>query len=471
MRRSVLIAILGAVAVFVGLLAWLVVSVLANPTKRAEMTLGSAAKPPPVPAEFAMQEGMQSGLIEPSKALTEQEVAKAWKPAAEAGKQLGGRPWVLLEDADTGDIIFQSGADVAHVPASTMKNLSGFFALSQGDAQRQLSTGLNQEGDDLYLWGEGDLLLGAGAGDETALNGYAGVSDLTAQALQELDSDQTVTLYYQDALFPGETVHKAWVQQEVAQYAGKTAPFAVDSGRINHAEDYFAEDPAAAVASLVAQQLADGGVTVTAVKPWSYLRVAEEPATQVRQVVPGQVIAEVQSAPLIDQVHYMLLVSDNTMAQQLCQLAATEMMGTPADFTAATQQMALFLGEQGVSTQGLQINDCSGLDETSKVSGRTLVDTLSVASASPGLVNQLPRLLPISGYTGTLLGRLEDPAALGDLTAKTGSLGSVSSLAGTFTTTSGQNVVFAAGIDQVEDNAGWAFRDPLDTFLVQVASQ
>ena len=97
-----------------------------------------------------------------------------------------------------------------------------------------------------------------------------------------------------------------------------------------------------------------------------------------------------------------------------------------------------------------------------------LVDALE-ASLRPGSSSaELLRLLPRGGTVGTLDERFGSPSTAGNLQAKTGSLGSVSSLTGVVTTAGGQQLLFAVGVDNAPGWTGYLARDPIDDFVTSL---
>ncbi len=107
------------------------------------------------------------------------------------------------------------------------------------------------------------------------------------------------------------------------------------------------------------------------------------------------------------------------------------------------------------------------MDEESRVPPRVLLETLQLSLENPDSA-ALTRMLPISGLTGTMAWRLEEGTPLGNYTAKTGSLGQASTLAGLGTTKSGANVYILVGSDDVPDNGAWETREAVDEFVQAV---
>lgn len=465
MRRNTLFAIVG---VFVGVLVALGVG---GRIWGDELAFGNVwdvpTSPNPVPEtptislEFTDPE---NGLNQPQSGagVTTKQVEEAWAPVAEAGEKGEWDTWAVIKDADTGELIFAADENSSHRPASTMKVLTALFALDTLDANRTLATGVSLDkaegGPQLYLWGEGDLLLGADKGNPNEVLGHAGVGDLARKAAKSLIGQgvDTVTLHYTPTMFAGDKRNPGWVEQGTTLFAGDVAPFAIDTGRVLPGAWWFVDDSAATTAETLAEHLRESGVEVVAV-------VASEDVPE-----QAKVVAEVHSAPLLNQIELMLTESDNTMAEQLCHLATQESGVEEVTFAASTQALTRHLEERGVPVEGFAPADCSGLDDTSLVRPGTLVEALQSSGGGGPQVGSLARLLPLGGHTGTLEGRFHNPATYGNVAAKTGTLSVVSSLTGVLTTASGQNLVFAVGNDNVVDSGGTT-ADNLDVFLTKLS--
>lgn len=456
MQRRAVIAIVCATVMVAALV---VVWFLAGSNSWGGITASSKAPtaqlPPQIPGAVLDNglEQQQSGGTPP----TAQQIDAIWQPvvAASANKWT---PWMAVVDANNGQIIAQSGIDTPHTPASTMKLLTAFTALSQLDPDATLATGVSQDGQNLFLWGEGDITLSAGHGDPNAPYGAAGIEDIADQVVQKLrPGGGPYQLFYQDSLYGTPKRNDAWVAQNVADYAGDVAPFAIDTGRTAPGEWMFVDDSAATAAQALSAALSARGVTVAAPVPGT------APTT-------AKLIAEVHSATLFDQIRYLLVTSDNTMAEQFCHLAAASTGAAPVDFSAATGNVLATLQKAKISTEGSTIKDCSGLDEGSKVPPRVMLQTLETSLQSQGPVRALTRILPISGINGTLEDRLETQPTHGNYTAKTGSLGMATAIDGIGTTKSGANLYVLVGADNVVDEGAWEAKDPIDKFVSDLFS-
>lgn len=459
MRRNTLFVIVG---VFTAVLVSLGIGVLVWGEDLAHGRASHApqpAAPPVIPVSLTPASAFTGpDILQPQAGLTAQQLQSAWQHVAEAAEQGPWDSWGLVKDADTGEVLLDVNGDVPHTPASTMKTLTGAFALATLDIEDTLATGVSQEGDQLYLWGEGDLMLAEGTGDRGKALGYAGLKDLADQVAKHL-SEQSLTqvdMVYQDSLFDSPKRNPAWVEQEVESYAGDVGPFAVETGKVSPGAWEYVDDSAATVAHTLASHLEALGVSVRQVTPTS------TPPEYFENVV-----AEVKSAPIGWQIQHMLLDSDNTLAEQYCHLA-TAQTGANTSFEGSADAMHSFLDSTGINTTGLHISDCSGLDDRSKISALTLTGVLENTRGGGSQSGALTRMLPVGGYSGTLFYRLTGEGTKGNVSGKTGTLGPAAALSGLLTTRSGQNLLFAVGNDNVPGNGGGNSSYYLDLFFDEI---
>ena len=272
------------------------------------------------------------------------------------------------------------------------------------------------------------------------------------------DPSAAFTLNYQTKLFADDVRRPGVLEQNKARWIGEIGPFAIDTGRVDPDEYYYYYDNSPGrVAEVFAALLEDQGIRIG--QTVGFNGVVPEDST---------VVGEVQSATVAEQVRVMLEVSDNTLAEQYCHLAASRYEGAPADSDSSRQVVKDILQLSDIDTQGLVMADCSGLDDNTKVAASTLLQTLQ-ASLRPGAqAASLTRFLPIGGMSGTLKERFQEGAALGNLVGKTGALGQVSSLVGIGTTESGQHLYIVVGVDDVPDDGAWEIRPYVDDFVVRV---
>ncbi len=158
------------------------------------------------------------------------------------------------------------------------------------------------------------------------------------------------------------------------------------------------------------------------------------------------VIASVASPPLGDIVADMLTRSDNDTAEMLVKEIGRA-SGNGGTTAAGLGVLASSLEDWGVSTDGVDLVDGSGLSATNRLTCDTLIGVLQHLRDSSALAG-----LPVAGRTGTLAGDLLGTAVEGRLVAKTGTLGNfpldadppeVKALAGYLPVDNGETISFA----------------------------
>jgi len=159
-------------------------------------------------------------------------------------------------------------------------------------------------------------------------------------------------------------------------------------------------------------------------------------------------VVEIQSPQLLKMIKFALLYSDNLLSQRLAMLATTK-SGYAADKNGLNEMMNEKLTALGVDTTGLHLEDGSGLSGGNRISAVTVSQLLLKIRSEPKL-KVVYDSLPISGQSGTLIGRFHStaPQAVGLVKAKTGSTRNTVSLAG-FATTGEKEYIFVVIADHV----------------------
>lgn len=412
----------------------------------------------PAPAVTALLGALDTAAPAPDPAQLQSLVA-----ALVADARLGASTGVIVVDGLTGGVLASNAADVARTPASTAKLVTAVAALTQLPASTTLPTRVVKgAAGQVVLVGGGDMMLAAGAGDPTAVDGRAGLADLAAQVAKalRLAGTTTVSLGVDDTLFSGPALSPTWATSDIA--AGYVAPvtaLAVDVAKIK-AGEYPPRypDPSLAAAGQLAARLAEQGITVTGTP------------TRVTAPAGATELGVVQSAPIADVVQYFLHTSDNTITEVVARVVAVH-MGLPGSFEAASKAVLRAAAELGLDTSGATLVDASGLGAGSALPPQLLVDLvrLSTDPTHPEL-REVATGMPIAGLSGTLADRFTTTAARGLVRAKTGSLPHVTSLAGTVVDADGRLLDFAIVADQTPDGGQWAPRATIDAFVTTLQS-
>jgi D-alanyl-D-alanine carboxypeptidase/D-alanyl-D-alanine-endopeptidase (penicillin-binding protein 4) len=173
-----------------------------------------------------------------------------------------------------------------------------------------------------------------------------------------------------------------------------------------------AADPALDAAALLTSRLESRGIEVAGPP-----RSGVPPAGAIE-------VAFLESPPLPDVVGQMLRESDNNTAELL--LKELGRVGGDPSTAGGAAEVGGLLDDGRLDLTGTRVVDGSGLSPDNRATCRLLVDLLD----RPETGELLRELLPVAGQTGTLTERFQGTALEGVLRAKTGSLTSVTALAG-----------------------------------------
>ncbi|OZG60829.1 D-alanyl-D-alanine carboxypeptidase [Bifidobacterium myosotis] len=397
-----------------------------------------------------------------------------------AAEGVGSDVSVIIEDAQ-GTVDAEHEAGTAREPASTMKTLTALAASSTLNMASTLDTQVfltqTDGGNTLTLKGNGDMLLGAGTSDPDHINGRAGLATLAgsvALALTQRGID-TVRLDYDDSLFGEERVPAGLRASDGAgdvtsgdytMYYTPVSSMAIDGGRQytdalpapanpDDSGGYpeLSQHTAADVAERFAALLAEQGITVDGAPTEGSTPAGVSP------------IASVSSATLAEILAFTLRHSDNTLAEEFGRLTAlaTGAQNTPAGGTKAVHDV---LDGLGIDTSGLTMADCSGLSPDSELTVRTLA-AVQQRNLTAGGAAAAAEGLSIAGLVGTAQYRYDDESVAGLLRVKTGSLASVTSMAGNVSRTNGGALAFAVVVNNPEDMD--AARSAIDAFITKLA--
>lgn len=356
-----------------------------------------------------------------------------------------------------------SGRDLA-TPASTTKvitSTAALFALGTDHsfATRTVLSGTGKRAT-VTLIGGGDPFLMASpeptppAGSATIVPRKADLTTLATATAKKLVKDgvRRVRLAYDDSLFSGPAANPTWEADYIPD--GVVSPITalwVSEGRSLTGFGREA-DPSASAAAVFGAALRKAGIGVVG---GPRHEVAPQDATDV---------AEVTSAPLSDIVQRVLEVSDNEAAEVLLRHVGVSQEGE-GSFIAGQAGVRRVLTANGIKMRGSVLYDGSGLSRDNLMSPLLLLDTIRFAAREdqPDLWPVLAGL-PVTGFTGSLTDRMDhaDPAALGRVRAKTGTLTGVTSLAGIAVDRDGSLMVFALMADQVRKDKDLVARVAMD---------
>ena len=311
------------------------------------------------------------------------------------GSKYLANPGVILIDGSSSEIVYESGSDKPRTPASVLKVISASAMALTLDSTTVFKTALYKTDKKgvFVIWGENDPWITSNAKYRDA-NKRAYMPALIKAAFASDKSLKKITLVYKG---------------------------------VNNSDILYAKRALNRRSSV-------------AYKPLSKTVEIESLITEK--------ITEVSSPPLQKMIRFALLYSDNVLSQRITMLA-TGLNGYPMNKTGLNEMINAKIGAIGVDTTGMKLVDGSGLGGENRVSAKTVSQLLLKIKTEPQL-KVIYDSLPISGESGTLIGRYHStaPQAVGLVRAKTGSTRHTVSLAG-FATSGEKEYVFVVIADGV----------------------
>ena len=193
-------------------------------------------------------------------------------------------------------------------------------------------------------------------------------------------------------------------------------------------------DPPFIMAKLVNQKLSDSGIRVSTYPTTT--RLMQRPVRE-----PVTIIDEVSSPPLSEIIEVLNHESVNLYAEHL-----VKEIGKVCCDSGSTEKGVKYINEfltaSGIQTEGLFIEDGSGLSPLNAINARGIASLLYFMKTRGKHFNAFYSSLPEAGKEGTLKNYFKDPVFESRLRAKSGSMTRVRSYAGYLTTLSGKELIF-----------------------------
>ncbi|MCX6256000.1 MAG: D-alanyl-D-alanine carboxypeptidase/D-alanyl-D-alanine-endopeptidase [Bacteroidia bacterium] len=193
-------------------------------------------------------------------------------------------------------------------------------------------------------------------------------------------------------------------------------------------------DPPLLIAKMVTMKLEAAGINISG-----------DPATirSEQKKLPGEIVpvAETISPPLTDIIEVLNHESVNLYAEHLLKELGKKHKDNGST-TAGIEVIKDFLNDTGIKTEGMFIEDGSGLSPLNAINTRELVNLLIYMKKRGTYFPEYYSSLPEAGKEGTLTDYFKDPIFDSRLRAKSGSMTRVRSYAGYLTTISGKEMIF-----------------------------
>lgn len=329
------------------------------------------------------------------------------------------------------DLRFEHAPSTPLVPASTIKLLTATAALETLGADARFRTAVVAGAPAADGVIAGDLTLVGGGDPLLATADYMARFRRQPQVFTDLDALAAAvhasgvrriagSVVGDERRYDASRYVDSWPARYIDQdVIGPLSALAVNDGFERYPAEFgdgtaldAAADPPVLAAGVFTRLLEARGIDVVGAPRGG---VAPEGATEV---------AAIESAPLLEVVAQMLRESDNSTAELLLkELGRTATAPTTAAGATAVTGLAT---DALQDVQGLEVVDGSGLSPENRVTCDHLVDLLR----RPVTGDLLSEHLAVAGESGTLTERYRGSRLAGILRAKTGSLTSVTALAG-----------------------------------------
>jgi D-alanyl-D-alanine carboxypeptidase/D-alanyl-D-alanine-endopeptidase (penicillin-binding protein 4) len=194
-------------------------------------------------------------------------------------------------------------------------------------------------------------------------------------------------------------------------------------------------DPPLLLAKIINEKLKASGIKISA----NPTTIRLEQNYKAEKVVP---ITETISPPLADIIEVLNHESVNLFAEHLIKELGKKFKNNGSTASGA-EVINEFLKSSGIDTNGMFIEDGSGLSPVNAINTRELVRLLVYMKNRGKYFSEYYSSLPDAGKNGTLKNCFKDPLFDSRLKAKSGSMTRVRSFAGYFTTVSGKEMAFS----------------------------
>ena len=427
----------------------------------------------PTPQAHAQQEPAPASAVDDSAPVPTQ-IPKTIDAVLKDSKVKGFG--LEVRDGVSDDVLYAKDETKPRTPASVTKVLTAAAALSAIGGEKRLATTTDFDADTntLTLTGGGDVLLSAGESDPGSVNGHAGLRTLaedTAAALEKQNISE-VALNLDTSRYVGKDFDSGWERADIAKgVITPIQPIMVDTAYVGSKDAEWrgrSEHPAKDAFSIFEKELKKTGITVTEAAAESESKAPTESEQPSESESPKE-LARVESATISEIVEYALVHSDNVVAEVLGNEVAIA-QGKDGSLENGPEAVLEALGES-VDLGRTHLVDTSGLSYDNRIAPHDLTTVLQASVVADDSLAGLVSYFPVGGLTGTLHDRfLDERNASGVVHAKTGTLSSVTSLAGGVLDAEGRYLVFSIQIDDVDKDKILEARKTVDDIVTVLAN-
>ena len=295
----------------------------------------------------------QSETVSESAELAEEVIACSVSELEQAPGMLELQAQVL--SADTGEVLFDRASETPARAASIMKLFTAAAALETLGPDYRITTRVYVDELDpsiIYLVGAGDVTLSrAGVNQASVYKDAPRLSQLVNQISRKLGTQTFSQIVLDSSAYgtPAGEYQSVWDQRGLTEgYMSYVSALQVDGDRNNPGakDSPRSKDPVQRAGVWFKEALGQSALEATVVKGLA-------PANAIE-------VASVQSAPLSTWIDYMLVVSDNSLAEAMARLVSLD-VGLDGSFASLTDAFKRALRGTGLDLAGLSVQDGSGL--------------------------------------------------------------------------------------------------------------
>lgn len=403
----------------------------------------------------------ESAVVTSSEVISESATVSPEVPKCSVAEAASAEGILSLQaqvvEASTSAVLFDRSGQVPTRTASVLKLVTAAAALESLGPDYTVTTRVYADANDpsiIYLVGAGDVTLSrTGVNDQSVYRNAPKLSSLTNQISRWSNAQTFSQIILDSSLYGGSKGDwKAdWDKKGLKEgYMSAVSALQMDGDRNSPAskDSPRGEDPVSRSGKWFKEAIGANAASAAVSK-------GVAPADAIE-------IAKVSSRPISDWISYMLVVSDNTLAEALARLVSLD-QGGDGSFASLNQAYRSALSKTGLDLSSLKIEDGSGLSDYNQASPALINQLLALVDKNYGSFSAIKAGLPVAGNPGSLAYRLEK--ASGKIVAKTGWIQSGYTIAGFMDTPDGARLIFSVfNLGQV--NA--ANRDAMDKLVMAI---
>jgi D-alanyl-D-alanine carboxypeptidase/D-alanyl-D-alanine-endopeptidase (penicillin-binding protein 4) len=358
-------------------------------------------------------------------------------------------------DAATGNVLFDRSSQVSARAASVQKLLTAAVALKVLGPDYTAITRVYQDKTDkgkLYFVGGGDVTLSrTPEGKQSVYRNAPKLEVLADSVLRKLRTQEITEIVLDSSLYGGASgeYQSVWDQRGLTDgYMSYVSALQVDGDRDNPAglTSARSKDPVGRAGTWFKEALGTSASEAKLTKG-----VASADAVE---------IAQISSRPISEWIGYMLVVSDNALAESMARLVSLD-LGLDGSSASFTEAFRLGLAGTGLDLSSIKIEDGSGLSRYNQISPDLVNDLLILINQPSSDFEIIKSAMPVAGESGSLSGRFV--GLEGKVVAKTGWIRTGYTLAGFAQAADGSELIFT--VYNLGDSVGVENREAMDLLV------